>query len=168
MKNKLFFFGGYQGTTCARIRPISISLCSDGCDAGRRLYAFASPACNAGRQITLRAPFVNNRSIPRCSANRCGSCRKLPKTSDPCGKIIYGNPNLENDHMAIGRIDYQRSASHSMFGRYLLDTLYSPPAYDLNNNLLSVRQPVGTTAWPRRSLSVIRICSVRMSSTHSA
>ena len=26
--------------------------------------AFASPACNAGRQITLRAPFVNNRIDP--------------------------------------------------------------------------------------------------------
>ena len=42
--------------------------------------------------------------------------------------------------MAIGRIDYQKSDKHSLFGRYLVESDYNPPAYDLNQNLLSVRQ----------------------------
>ena len=54
--------------------------------------AFASPACNAGRQITLRAPFVNNRIDPALfSKPAVAFARKLPATSDPCGKVIYGN-----------------------------------------------------------------------------
>ena len=60
MKNKLFFFGGYQGTTLrrdpadyAQLVPTAAMLAGD-------WTAFTSPACNAGRQLTLRAPFVNN------------------------------------------------------------------------------------------------------------
>src|SRR5712692_427646 len=64
LKNKLFFFGGYQGTTTrqdpANIQafiPTAAMLAGD-------WTTFASPACNGGRQITLRAPFVNNRTDP--------------------------------------------------------------------------------------------------------
>ena len=67
VKNKLFFFGGYQGTTIRQdpadnrqFVPTAAMLAGD-------FTAFASPACNAGRQITLRAPFVNNRVDPASS-----------------------------------------------------------------------------------------------------
>src|SRR4029077_12450986 len=40
-------------------------------------------------------------------------------------------------YMTIGRIDYQRSAGHSIFGRYLLDHTFTPPAYDLIPNTLN-------------------------------
>src|SRR5438552_18949947 len=59
LKNKLFFFGGYQGTIVrqdpADVRsfiPTPAMLAGD-------WTTFASPTCNTGRQITLRAPFVN-------------------------------------------------------------------------------------------------------------
>ncbi len=39
--------------------------------------------------------------------------------------------------MAVGRIDYQLSDKNSVFGRYLADSNVSPPAYTLNNNVLS-------------------------------
>ena len=48
MKNKLFFFGGYQGTTTGRIRstpefvPTAAMLAGD-------WTAITSPGCNAGR-----------------------------------------------------------------------------------------------------------------------
>src|SRR5262249_21298976 len=58
VKNKLFFFGGYQGTTVrqdpADVRnfvPTEAMLAGD-------FTAITSPLCNTGRQITLRAPFV--------------------------------------------------------------------------------------------------------------
>src|SRR5207245_2095443 len=55
----------------------------------------------------------------------------------PCGLLRYGTANLENDYMTIGRIDYQRSAGHSIFGRYLLDHIFTPPAYDVDHNTLN-------------------------------
>ena len=61
VQNRLFFFGGYQGTSSSAARPTT----SPGCRRRRCSPAtsrrFASPACNGGRQINLRAPFVNNR-----------------------------------------------------------------------------------------------------------
>jgi hypothetical protein len=101
--------------------------------------AFASPACNGGRQIALKAPFVNNRVDPALFTQPALTLAgKLPSTSNPCGRVIYGNPNRENDHLAIGRVDYQRNANSSIFGRYLLEHVYVPPSYAVNHNLLSL------------------------------
>ena len=127
MKNKLFFFGGYQGTRVRQDPSDQISFVHTAAMLAGDFTTFASPACNAGRQITLRAPFVNNRVDPAVfSRPMLALANKMPKTQDPCGKVIFGNPSLENGGMVIGRVDYQLSASHSIFGRYLLETLYRP------------------------------------------
>ncbi len=59
VRNKLFFFGAYQGTLQRseptenrEFIPTPAMLAGD-------WTTFSSPACNAGRQLTLRAPFVN-------------------------------------------------------------------------------------------------------------
>src|SRR5439155_20163515 len=138
-KNKLFFFAGYQGTTLRQDPEDTISFVPTAAMLAGDFTAFASPACNGGRQIALRAPFVNNRIDPRLySKPALALTGKLPKTPDPCGKIIFGSPNLTNERMAVGKIDYQRSANHSIFGRYLLDSYVSPAAFDLNQNPLSI------------------------------
>ena len=62
--DKLFFFAAYQGTVL-RQRPASFiafvpnARCSPA--TSRRL---PRPQCNGGRQVPLRAPFVNNRINP--------------------------------------------------------------------------------------------------------
>jgi carboxypeptidase family protein/TonB-dependent receptor-like protein len=138
LQNKLFFFAGYQGTTIRQDPSDLISFVPTAAMLAGDFTTFASPACNANRQITLKAPFVNNRVDPALfSKAAVNLASKLPKTSDPCGKVIYGNPSRENGHMAVGRIDYQRSSNHSIFGRYLLDSLRRPAPFDLNHNPLS-------------------------------
>ena len=137
-KNKLFFFGGYQGTII-RQDPADIqSFVPTPAMLAGDFTAFASPACNAGRQITLRTPFVNNRIDPAMfSKPAVVLSGKLPATTDSCGKIIYGNTNRENNRMAVGKVDYQRSAQNSIFARYILDTNHNPTPYTLTKNLLS-------------------------------
>src|SRR5438309_5677659 len=61
MKNKLFFFGGYQRTTIRQAPTDQIGTVPTAAMLAGDFTAFASPACNGGRAITLRAPFVNNR-----------------------------------------------------------------------------------------------------------
>jgi hypothetical protein len=139
LRNKLFFFAAYQGTTIRQdpsdltaFIPTSAMLAGD-------FTAFASPACNVGRQITLRAPFVNNRVDPALFSKPAVAFAKLlPGTPDPCGKIIYSNPTRTDERQAVGRFDYQKSDDHLVFARYLIDSIFTPPAYDLNKNLLSV------------------------------
>ena len=122
MKNKLFFFGGYQGTTRpagsvrpAHFVPTAAMLAGD-------FTTFASPACNAGRQITLRAPFVNNRIDPALfSPIALKVVSLLPKAQDACGTVRYGVRSPENYNMEVAKVDYQLSSKHSVFGRYLLE-----------------------------------------------
>src|SRR5216684_2704541 len=136
--NKLFFFGAYQGTTIRQAPSDELAVVPTAQMLAGDFTAFASPVCNSGRQIALRAPFVNNVIDPSLiSKPAIALSARLPQTTDPCGKLRYGTPNLENDHMAIGRIDYQRSAAHSIFGRYLLDHIFTPPAYDFDKNPLN-------------------------------
>ncbi len=138
MKNKLFFFGGYQGTTLRQDPADIITFVPTAAMIAGDFTAFSSPACNAGRQIALRAPFVNNRIDPTLLSKTAVNFQKLlPQSSDPCGRIVYGNQAKTDLHMAVGRMDYQWSDRNSVFGRYLLDSNVSPPAYSLSKNILS-------------------------------
>src|SRR5262245_11076199 len=142
LKNKLFFFGGYQGTI-VRQDPADVRsfIPSPAMMAGD-WTAFASPACNTGRQITLRAPFVNNRIDP-ASYNKVALnilSRVLPKSPAPdaCGQVTYGPRNVSNEKQIVGRVDYQWTKQHAIFGRFVRNTLDNPPAYSFSpENILT-------------------------------
>jgi hypothetical protein len=138
IRNKLFFFAGYQATKIREAPSQEIAFVPTAAMLAGDFTAFASPACNRGRPITLRAPFVNNRIDPALFSRAAVTISsKLPQAVDSCGTTIYGFPNLENGYQAVGRIDYQQSANHSWFGRYLIDGLKSPAPYDISKNLLT-------------------------------
>src|SRR5205085_1537778 len=73
--------------------------------------AIASPACNQGRQITLKAPFVNNRIDPALFSKPALTIATKwnPVTNDPCGAVAEGHRLNSNETMTIGKIDYQVS-----------------------------------------------------------
>jgi hypothetical protein len=139
IRDKLFFFGGYQETTLrqdpANTRaniPTATMLTGD-------FTAFASAACQGGKAVTLKAPFVGNK-IPVSLLNPAALeiAGKLPQTSDPCGLVTFGTRNKENDYQGIGRVDYQKSAKQMMFGRYLVTQAEIPQPYTLTpGNLLT-------------------------------
>ena len=54
----------YQGTATAQRPAANIAFVPTAAMLAGDFTAFASPACNAGRQLALRAPFVNNRINP--------------------------------------------------------------------------------------------------------
>jgi hypothetical protein len=101
--------------------------------------AFASAACNGGRAIALKGPFFNNRVDPSLfSKPALKLTAALPTTADPCGKVIYGSPTLTNDHQGVAKLDYQKTAEHSLFLRYLVNSRVTPASFDLNHNVLSI------------------------------
>ena len=64
IRDRLFFFGGYQGTP-VRQRPASnIAFVPTPAMLAGDFTTFTSPQCNGGRQVALRAPYVNNRIDP--------------------------------------------------------------------------------------------------------
>src|SRR5439155_2893669 len=120
VKNKIFFFGGYQGTTTRSDRGTSIAYVPTEAILAGDFRTFASPACNAGRQISLASPFVGNQISPsQYSKIALAIASKLPPAQDACGKVTYGILERRNELQAVGKIDYQQSARHSLFGRSL-------------------------------------------------
>ncbi len=136
--NRLFFFGGYQGTATRSDPGTLISFVPTAAMLAGDWTAFASPACNAGRQITLRAPFVDNRIDPalysRAAVNIAG---KLPTAQDACGTSNFGLVEKRDEIQAVGKVDYQWSANHSIFGRYVATSLDLPHPYEVSGNLLT-------------------------------
>jgi hypothetical protein len=137
-RNKLFFFGGYQGTTLRQTPADNITFIPTAQTLAGDFTAFASPACNGGRQITLGSPFVSNRIDPaRFSRAAVAIAGKLPKTDDPCGRIAFSSIDRANNHQVIGKVDYQLADNHSIFGRYMATTDTKPAAFELTGNLLT-------------------------------
>jgi hypothetical protein len=142
-KNKLFFFGAYQGTKTSANPSASIDYVPTAAMLAGDWTTFASPACNAGRQITLRAPFVGNRIDPALySKPALNIVDKLPKPQDECGKIVYSVPDKPNEYQIIGKIDFQQTIKHSLFGRYVVTSYKSPHPYNLTDGFLLALEPV--------------------------
>jgi Carboxypeptidase regulatory-like domain/TonB dependent receptor len=140
-QNKLFFFGGVQ-TTFIRSQPTTViayvptpqMLAGD-------WTTITSPLCNQGRQVTLRAPFVNNRIDPALFSKPAVNLvtKWLPPTTDSCGQISFGRRNNSDEYNYVGKVDYQLNNKHSIFGRYELARLNAPSDYD-GQNWISVSQ----------------------------
>src|SRR5436190_2004507 len=116
-KDKLFFFLGYQGTN-TRVIPVDLrAFVPTAAMLAGDFTAFASPACNAGRQINLTAPFAANRINPALfSRAALNISAKLPPTTDPCGLLQYGRPDASDEWQQVTKVDYQVSEKHRVFG----------------------------------------------------
>src|SRR5262249_4979572 len=146
IKNKLFFFAGYQATKTRSDPSQTLSYVPTAAVLAGDFTAITSPACNAGRQITLRAPFVNNRIDPSSfnpAALKVASM--LPKAQDGCGTINWGSVTKSNEWQLVDKIDYQINGKHSIFGRTVLTSLDVPVPYAISGNLLTTGVAAGWT-----------------------
>ena len=154
LKDKLFFFSAYQGTRTRQTPPSFIAFVPTAAMMAGDFTAYAAPACNAGRQIALRAPFVNNRIDPSAfSRPAVLVAQHLPTATDPCGQINYSVPLDNNDKQYVTRVDYQVSANHTVFGRYIDTFERRLPTLSRTGNVLTVRREFGANKRARAQSS---------------
>jgi hypothetical protein len=143
LKNKLFFFAGYQ-QRMTRSNPTStIAFVPTAAELQGDFSVVESPACNGGTQKTLKSisgvPVTGNNQIPMSviAANTVGLkiASLLPQSSDPCGKVTYGLTSNQNQYDTVSRVDYQINAKQSFFGRATTNILNIPTTYDGTNPL---------------------------------
>ena len=138
--DRLFFFGAYQGTFVRATPADALSKVPTAAMLAGDFTAFTSPACNRGQQITLRAPFVNNRISPTLySPAAMNIARQLPSTTDPCGDVRFSAPQNYDQGQIVGKVDYQGTGSHSIFGRYMLTFDELQPGWPQSGNVLTTR-----------------------------
>ena len=141
VRNKLFFFGGAQ-FTIQRSAPVTgTSYIPTPAMLAGDFTKITSPACNGGKQIPLRLPFVNNQISP---AQLSQPALKMltfgyGTAEDECGTVHFGSLNSFSSQYGVGKMDYHISANHSVFGRYFGTHSFAPPTY--TGTPLSITQP---------------------------
>jgi hypothetical protein len=140
--DRLFYFAGYQGTNTRQLPSDNRAFVPTAAMLAGDFTAFASPACNAGRQIALANPFAGNRVDPALfSKAALAIAAKLPKTDDPCGLVQYTLPTNTDEGQFVGKLDYQVGSKQSYFGRYISTSFFQQPPYETSGgNLLTTRQ----------------------------
>ena len=136
--DKLFFFGAYQGTKTDERPSDSIVFIPTPAMLAGDFTQVASAACRTLGALNLPAPFAGNRIDPALlSPAAVRIARQLPTTTDPCGRSGVTNPRSIDELQAIGRVDYQLSQNHSLFGRYMATTFVFEPPFGESQNILS-------------------------------
>ena len=137
LKDRLFFFGGYQGKVEKSNPPETVSFVPTAAMLAGDFTAITAPSCS-GRQITLSpaAGFVNNTIDPAAfSPIAMGFLEHVPVSTDPCGRLQYGIPTDNTEHQTLARGDFAASINHNVFGRYLYAVYDNPATYDGTNVL---------------------------------
>ena len=137
VKDKLFFFFGYQGTE-TRQDPTSVNAFVP---TPAMLQGNFS-ACPSAVPATLRSQFTNFQISPTLfDPASLKLAATLPSTTSPCGQTTYGEVTKIDEGQWVGRGDYQISAKQSLFGRYITTAFYRPPSYGFTpQNILSTGQ----------------------------
>jgi len=147
IRDKLFFFGGYQGTRQRSTPPTQNSfIANQNVLSTGNFTSYVTPAAQGGclstaTPQTLKDPRGGNFAgniIPVSRFDPASvllATKYLPATSDPCGKVQYGIPANNPDDQWIGRVDYVLSEKHSMYGRYYLYDYTAQTTFDGSNLL---------------------------------
>ncbi|HLJ49751.1 MAG TPA: TonB-dependent receptor [Bryobacteraceae bacterium] len=152
IKDKLFFFGGYQGTRqrsdpAATVAHVSTAASIMG-DFSVLDGARSAGGCQAAAK-TLKNPFNNGAPFPgnMIPSNLFDtSAMKLlqnfiPVSSDPCGLYLYGQPSNNPDDQWIGRVDYIKSDKQTLYGRYFIYDYTAQSFFDGKNALTTGPNP---------------------------
>jgi hypothetical protein len=114
VRDRMFFFGAYQGT---RVRSVPVSNIAwvrpQRCLPATSRHSLRRRVTADGRSRS-RAPFVNNRLDPASFSPAAVKLSKLlPTTTDPCGQVTYGIREDSNEWQGVGKVDYQLTADHT-------------------------------------------------------
>jgi hypothetical protein len=137
LRNKLFFFAGYQGTRVRTAPTTAISIVPTQAVLSGDFSTILSSACLA-KPVTLKAPFVGNRiSSALFNPQALNLLKQVPVSSNPCGTVQYGIPDNSGEDQVFGRVDFHQSDKNSFFGRYFLANYNNPTGDAAQNALIS-------------------------------
>jgi len=126
-KDKLFFFGGYQGTITRQDPTGIVAFVPTPAMVGGDFSA-----CPQDIPAALKAQFPGNKISPTLyNSSSLLLAKKLPVSNDPCGRVTFGEVTRSNEIQVLGRVDYQASDKSSLFFRYMATTFRQPASLSL-------------------------------------
>ncbi len=149
VKDKLFFFGGFQGTMSnSTVAQTTATVPTAAMQRGDFSAALAKGSGCTGSGTVIPAAYVTTpgsniiqpalmQTPSAVLASKVYALVPTANTVDVCGTIFYtAAPTYNLEKQYVTRVDWQRTANDSIFGRYFLAD-YSQPSYYTVGNLLS-------------------------------
>jgi hypothetical protein len=141
-KDRIFFFVGYQQTMQRSDPSNGTAFIPTPAMLKGDFTAFAAPACNGGRPLTLAASagFVNNKISPTLLSPAALKIMSFyPAPLDDCGKTLYGSVANTNEYLGLGRVDFRLNAKHSLATRYYGAHYFQNSPYPTGGNPLALQ-----------------------------
>jgi hypothetical protein len=144
IRDKLFFFGGFQQSDIRQdpsssnaFVPTAAALAGDfsaldgaGCQSKGVARAIIDP--------TTGQPLPNMQISPtRFDPAAVALAKYLPQTPDPCGKAQYGIPIQSNESQYVARVDWIINSKHTLYGRYFNDKYTLAAFFDPHDILVT-------------------------------
>ncbi len=144
IKDKLFFFGGYQGTR-QRSDPAANKAYDPTAATLKGDFSVVDGSNKSGGCLatarTLKDPSGNpypGNQIPVSTFDPAGlklASTYIPISTDPCGLTFFGYLANNPDDQWIGRVDYNVSAKQQFYGRYFIYDYLAQSLFDGKNAL---------------------------------
>jgi hypothetical protein len=129
LKNKLFYFGSFQGTTINNISEGNVAFVPT---SAERQGIFPTTVKNPA----TGQPYPHNQ-VPQTSWNPLSSkmLAAIPTTSDPGGKLLYSLPSATRNYEGLGKLDYTLGRHQLMASAFFVN--YSALGWNGNHTLLN-------------------------------
>lgn len=144
IRDKLFFFGGFQQSNIRQAPSATTAFVPTVAALAGDFSALDGASCQAtGVARTVRdpatgAPLAGDRiAVTSFDPAALALAKYLPQTSNPCGRVIYGIPVQSNESQYIGRVDWNISSKHMLYGRYFLDDYTLAAFFDPHDALVT-------------------------------
>jgi Carboxypeptidase regulatory-like domain len=141
LRDKLFFFAGYQGTYESSAPSANIAFVDTQAALNGDFSSLASAACNGGKTpLTLKAPFNSTDQVNPSLFNPVSLAvlKLMPVSTDPCGELTYTIPTSDHENQIIGKVDWAVTPRQSFFARYYVTDYLHP--YYYTNDILTMSQ----------------------------
>jgi hypothetical protein len=142
IRDKLFFFAGYQRTKAASSQASTRAFVPTAANLVGDFSVTDGPSCQTNAIQLLNpqtgAVLANNHINPSTfSAGALALQKYLPATTDPCGLVSYSIPSQTAENEFITRVDSTLSPKNTLYGRYFLDGYQSLAFYSPTNILVT-------------------------------
>jgi hypothetical protein len=144
IKDKLFYFGGYQGTRQRSDPAANIAYVPTAAALAGNFSVLDAPTSAGGCLSSQRnlknasgQPIPGN-MIPLSTFDPAGlklASTYLPLSTDPCGKTYFGYLANNPDDQYIGKVDYVVSSKQNLFARYYIYDFTALSLFDGKNSL---------------------------------
>jgi hypothetical protein len=141
IKDKLFFFLGYQGTTIRQNLVNQTAYVPTAAELKGDFSQYIAAGCPSAAAVAASPAVLSHFTGPfAMSPAALKIASYLPQTSNPCGHVLFGTPVNQNQLQAPLRIDYQLSSKHSLFARYMITRIETEVPYGITHNVLATDQ----------------------------